>query len=43
MKTAKKSSCDIKDNLIEQYKKTIQELINKLAKLEKDNKKLLKR
>lgn len=38
-----KKSSDIKDRLIEQYKKTIQELIDKVKQLEKDNKKLLKR
>ena len=38
-RTEKKSSTDIKDRLIEQYKKTISELIEKLKKLESKKKK----
>ena len=38
-RTEKKSSTDIKDRLIEQKKKTISELIEKLKKLESKKKK----
>ena len=38
-RTEKKSSTDIKDRLIEQYQKTISELIEKLKKLESKKKK----
>lgn len=38
MKTEKKSSTNVKDRLIEQYKKTIAELLEKVKYLEKKKK-----